>query len=212
VQLYPAIDIRLGRLARAGGADDPLATAAAWVRGGAAWLHVVDLDRVAGTGRNDGLVQALAALPGAHVQLGGGLTAAPEVIAALGWGVRRVVLGSGALATLEALVREVDPDRLAMACDAADATAARPTLARAVAAGIRSVVYRNRGRDGTLQGADVAGAATLVGLGAELIVAGGVASLAELAALHRAGAAGAIVGRALLDGRFTLAEAMACCG
>jgi phosphoribosylformimino-5-aminoimidazole carboxamide ribonucleotide (ProFAR) isomerase len=211
VQLYPAIDLRLGRLARAGRPVDPLAIAGGWVRAGAAWLHVVDLDRVAGTGRNDDLVRALVALPGARIQLGGGLTAA-AVAEALRWGVRRVVLGSGALATLESLVRELDPERLAVACDAPDATAAHAALARAVAAGIRRVVYRNRDRDGTLLGADVAGAGTLVGHGAEVIVAGGVASLEELRALRRAGVAGVIVGRALLDGRFTLAEAVACCG
>jgi phosphoribosylformimino-5-aminoimidazole carboxamide ribotide isomerase len=213
VQLYPAIDIRFGRLARAGRPADPLATAKAWVRAGAGWLHVVDLDRAAGgKGTEGGLIRVLAALPGVSIQLGGGLTRAADVAEALDWGVRRVVLGGDAMATLGALTREVDPERLAIALDVRGQVPAPQAIERIVAAGIRHVVYRDLDRDGALQGADLAGAVTLVGRGADVILAGGVASLDELKAARRAGVAGVIVGRALLEGRFTLEEALACCG
>jgi phosphoribosylformimino-5-aminoimidazole carboxamide ribotide isomerase len=85
-------------------------------------------------------------------------------------------------------------------------------MERAVEAGIATVVYRDRERDGTLAGADRAGAARLLGRGADIVLAGGVATLDELRRAREAGFAGVIVGRALLAGRFTLAEALQCCG
>jgi phosphoribosylformimino-5-aminoimidazole carboxamide ribotide isomerase len=82
--------------------------------------------------------------------------------------------------------------------------------ARAVAAGIAVIVYRDLERDGTLLGPDLDGAARLNGLGAKVIVAGGIASRAHLLATRDAGLAGAIVGRALLEGTITVEEALAC--
>jgi phosphoribosylformimino-5-aminoimidazole carboxamide ribotide isomerase len=212
VQLYPALDIRLGHLARALPQADPLAIARTWGQAGCRWLHVVDLDRAAGVGRNDALVRAFATLPGVGVQLGGGLTDPLDVVEALDWGMRRVVLGAAAVAGLESLARRVDPRRLAVALDARAGIVAADALAHVVAAGVRCVVYRDLDRDGTLQGADLAGAAALVGRHASVILAGGIASLDELRAARRAGIAGVIVGRALHEGRFSLEEALACCG
>jgi phosphoribosylformimino-5-aminoimidazole carboxamide ribonucleotide (ProFAR) isomerase len=212
VQLYPALDIRLGGLARAAPSADPLAAAQAWGQVGARWLHVVDLDRAAGTGRNDALVRALAARPEIGVQLGGGLTDLTDVAEALAWGVRRVVLGAGAISGLVKLARAVGPARLAVALDVGDDDAAVAALGQVVAAGVRCVVYRDLDRDGTLRGASLTKAAALVGRHASVILAGGIASLDELRAARRAGIAGVIVGRALHEGRFTLAEALACCG
>lgn len=212
MQLYPALDIRLGHLTRAASTADPLDAAQAWVQAGARWLHVVDLDRAAGTGRNDALVKALTALPNVGVQLGGGLTASADVAEALEWGVRRLVLGAEAIADLGQITRRFDPARLAVALDAGGDAAGAESVSRIVDAGVRHVVYRNRQRDGALQGADLAGAAALVGHDARVILAGGIAYLDELRAARRAGIAGVIVGRALHEGRFSLEEALACCG
>lgn len=210
MQLYPALDIRRGRLARAVPPADPLTVARGWKRAGARWLHVVDLDRVVGAGRNDALVQALAALPDVGVQLGGGLVDPGDVAEALDWGARRVVIGAGAMAGLGNLARRVGPQRLAVALDPRGAGAEK--LAGVVAAGVRCVVCRALERDGTLAGADLAAAAALVGHQVSVILAGGIASLDELREARRAGIAGVIVGRALHEGRFTIAEALACCG
>jgi phosphoribosylformimino-5-aminoimidazole carboxamide ribotide isomerase len=81
-----------------------------------------------------------------------------------------------------------------------------------VAAGVRTVVLRDGTRDGQLGGAALALAERLVDARADVILAGGIASLAELRHARAAGIAGVIVGRALLEKRFTLAEALACCG
>lgn len=210
--LYPALDIRLGRLARAVPPADPLMVARAWGSAGARWLHVVDLDRVAGVGRNDALVRSLAALPDVAVQLGGGLVDPGDVTEALEWGVRRVVLAAAAVAGLDDLARRVGPQRLAIALDPRGDVAVAETLARAVAAGVRCVVCRARDRDGTLAGADLAPAAALIGRQVSVILAGGIAFLDELRTARRAGIAGVIVGRALHEGRFSIEEALACCG
>jgi phosphoribosylformimino-5-aminoimidazole carboxamide ribotide isomerase len=82
----------------------------------------------------------------------------------------------------------------------------------AVQAGIGTIIHRDHDRDGTLTGADLESAGRLLGRGADIVLAGGVASLDELSRARDVGFAGVIVGRALLAGRFTLAEAMACCG
>jgi phosphoribosylformimino-5-aminoimidazole carboxamide ribotide isomerase len=74
------------------------------------------------------------------------------------------------------------------------------------------VVYRNLDRDGSLEGADLGGAEALLGHDARVILAGGIAFLDELRAARRLGLAGVIVGRALHEGRFSLEEALACCG
>jgi phosphoribosylformimino-5-aminoimidazole carboxamide ribotide isomerase len=84
-------------------------------------------------------------------------------------------------------------------------------LARRVTrAGIRTIIYNEVTRDGALTGPDIQGAAGLLALGADVIVSGGVGSLDDLRAARAAGLAGACVGRALYDGRFTIAEALAC--
>ena len=86
--------------------------------------------------------------------------------------------------------------------------------ARLVAQGVRTIVYTAAERDGVLSGADLDGARAIAALGGpsgvSVIVSGGVASLDDLRAARRVGLAGAIVGRALLEGRFTIEEALAC--
>ena len=86
-----------------------------------------------------------------------------------------------------------------------------PELARRVhAQGARTVIYTDVARDGMLAGPDVDGARAVAALGLDVIASGGVASLDDLRRVRDAGLAGAIVGRALYEGRFTLAEALAC--
>ena len=76
--------------------------------------------------------------------------------------------------------------------------------------GIRTIIYNEVTRDGKLTGPDIVGARQLAALGLDVIVSGGVGSLDDLRAARAAGLAGACVGRALYDGKFTIAEALAC--
>jgi phosphoribosylformimino-5-aminoimidazole carboxamide ribonucleotide (ProFAR) isomerase len=233
MHLYPAIDIKGGRVVRhaEGGPDtvyglDPVAAAEAFLADGASWLHVVDLDRAFDAGRdNDGLLRRIVGLPGARVQVGGRLRGPDQVARVLELGAARAVVATGAMAdpgVWERVAGAVDPSRLAVAVDVrqhgvVDRGSDQPlTLApdalvrRAVAAGVRVVIHRDLLRDGELAGLELNGAARLMGLGADIVAAGGVGSTAHLAAARDAGLAGVIVGRALHEGLFTLREALAC--
>lgn len=225
MELYPAVDIEGGRVARASFAADPVAVVRQLARDGARWMHLVDLDRALGRGENRALAQRVLADAPLRVQVGGGLATEAAIAEALAWGASRVVIG-GAAAVDAALVGRLlgrpDAERLAVGIDARDGrvaprgSAARfdvtpLELARRVrAAGARTVVYADATRDGTLAGPDVAGARAIATLGLDVIVSGGVASLDDLRRARDAGLAGAIVGRALHEGRFTLVEALAC--
>jgi phosphoribosylformimino-5-aminoimidazole carboxamide ribotide isomerase len=235
VELYPAIDLKQGRVVRVKRAEpdvevlyhqDPLAVAQAWVRSGARWIHVVDLDRVFGPGDQTALIATLVSRLPVPVQVGGGFTDADSVAAMLDLGARRVVVGTRAAATKEGLAQLCDrfgPESLALALDVKhgrcwargwkEAAAYTPLdlARRARAAGIRLVVHTDLGREGALSGANVGASATLAATAdVGVLVSGGVSSLEDLAAIRDAGLEGAIVGRALFENRFTLEQALAC--
>lgn len=209
-------------------AEDPVAQARAFLAAGATWLHLVDLDRAFATGRaNDDVIGRIAGLPGAMVQVGGSLRTGDDVRGALDRGAARAVVATGAAAdgpAVEQIARAVGGGRLAVAIDVRHgALASRigtippgetpATIARrAIDLGVNYVIYRDLLRDGSLGGADLAGAAAVGSQGAQVIVAGGVSSTFELAAACRAGIFGAIIGRAFYEGRLSVAEAMACSG
>ncbi|HYT82500.1 MAG TPA: HisA/HisF-related TIM barrel protein [Gemmatimonadales bacterium] len=234
MELYPAVDVQGGRVARApageGGGTDPLAALARFARAGVRWVHFVDLDRAFGRGANRDLARAFlaAAPPTVRVQVGGGLASEEAIDELIAWGAARVVVGTAAAADaalVDRLLARHGADRLAVGIDAkngrlAPRGAAAPlppspltpaSLARRVQAqGARTLVYADAARDGTLAGPDVAGARALVQVGLDVIVSGGVGSLDDLRAVRAAGLAGAVVGRALYAGTFTVAEALAC--
>ena len=228
MELYPAVDVQGGRVARATApADDPLTVAGAFAAAGARWVHFVDLDRALGRGDNRTVAQRFLTVATLPVQVGGGLRTAAAIDEMLAWGATRVVLGTRAAtdrALLERLLGRFGPERLAVGIDARDGRVAprgEPEvldltaleLARRVRdQGVRTVIYTDVTRDGALTGPDVDGARGIARLGGgiEVIASGGVASLDDLRRVRAAGLAGAIVGRALHEGRFTLAEALAC--
>jgi phosphoribosylformimino-5-aminoimidazole carboxamide ribotide isomerase len=227
VELYPAIDVRGGHVARSPHGGDPLAVARACAAAGARWVHFVDLDRAYDAGDNRDLARTFLAAAPLMVQVGGGLTTEAAMAELLEWGAARVVVGSRAAldaALLDRLLRRHGPARLAVGIDARDGRVAPrgsgevldvapETLARRVRdLGAKTVVYADVRRDGALAGPDVVGARALAALRLDVIVSGGIASLADLRAARVAGLAGAIVGRALHEGRFTVAEAVACLG
>ena len=227
MELYPAVDIEGGRVARSTSASDPIAAVRQFARDGARWVHVVDLDRAFGKGENRELTRRLLAEAAVRIQVGGGVTSDDGVAELVGWGATRVVIGTaGAVdAMLVArLLGRYGAERLAMGIDARDGrVAARGSDVRLALAplelarrlrgqGARTVIYTDAARDGSLAGPDVDGARAIAALaeGLDVIVSGGVASLDDLRRVRDAGLAGAIVGRALHEGRFTLHEALTC--
>jgi phosphoribosylformimino-5-aminoimidazole carboxamide ribonucleotide (ProFAR) isomerase len=227
VELYPAVDIEGGRVARARRSlTDPLEALAEFTRAGARWIHLVDMDRAYGRTDNHELIEAVLHAARLSVQVGGGLSTEVDIDRMFTLGATRVVIGArGAVNSglVERLVARHGADRLAVGIDAkAGRVAPRGTgaempaigadeLAAHVAKlGIRTVIYNEVTRDGMLRGPDIDGAKALTATGAHVIVSGGVGSLADLRAVKAARLAGACVGRALYDGKFTVAEALAC--
>jgi phosphoribosylformimino-5-aminoimidazole carboxamide ribotide isomerase len=234
MDLYPAVDVQGGRVVRLrqGDAhqataydDDPIAVAAACARAGARWVHFVDLDRAFGRGDNRDLARVFLAAATIPVQVGGGLRTEEAIEEMLAWGAARVVIGTKAATDpelVERLLAHHGADRLAIGIDAKEGRVAvrgwtevfdltALDLARRVRRqGARTAIYTDVARDGMLAGPDVAGARALADVGLDVIASGGVASLDDLRRVRAAGLAGAIVGRALYEGRFTVAEALAC--
>jgi phosphoribosylformimino-5-aminoimidazole carboxamide ribotide isomerase len=238
VILYPAIDIRDGHAVRLERGeygretlydDDPADAARRWVEQGARFLHVVDLDGArSGSPENLAHVRRIAAEVSVPVQLGGGLRDAGAVAEALEAGASRVVLGTATLAQpelVEALAAEhgegivagVDARSGRVAIEGWEReTAASPgdLIAELAGRGVRRFVYTPVEVDGTMEGPGIDGlrAAAAAAVDAELIYSGGVGSLDHLRALAGLGLgnlAGVIVGRALYEGRFTVAEGQA---
>ncbi|HEU4647760.1 MAG TPA: 1-(5-phosphoribosyl)-5-[(5-phosphoribosylamino)methylideneamino] imidazole-4-carboxamide isomerase [Gemmatimonadales bacterium] len=234
MDLFPAIDLRRGCVVRLsqGEADraivyetDPAAVAERFADAGATWIHVVDLDRAFGEGDNNAAVARVVRAVGSRlrVQVGGGFRSLERIEEGLAEGAARVVIGTAAVRDPELVTRAVEragAARLAVGIDAREgrvavrgwtetgAERADELAARVVAQGIKTVIYTDIGRDGMLVGPDVVGALALQRLGAQVIASGGVGALADLRAIRDAGLAGAIVGRALYERRFTLAEAV----
>ena len=208
--------------------DDPAAAVRRLAAEGAQWVHLVDLDQAYGTGSNRDLVQAILAArpPQLAVQIGGSVRSEDAVRELLEWGASRVVIGCAAVAEYPdlapRLIRRHGPARLAAAVDATEGRVVprgRATVVnldmltlgeRLMSAGCVHVIYTDVRRDGLLRGPDIDGATKLAGVGLEVVASGGVSSLADLLAIREAGLAGAVVGRALHEGRFTLAEALQC--
>jgi phosphoribosylformimino-5-aminoimidazole carboxamide ribotide isomerase len=237
VDLYPAIDIRHGRVVRLSQGeptrqtvygDDPVAVAERFAEQGAAWIHLVDLDRAFGDGENLALVRRIVAA-GSRVrfQLGGGLRSLELVRAGLEQGVSRVVIGTAAAvdpAMVPAALAAHGAEQVAVGIDARDGrvairgwteTSSLPAeaLARRVAGeGVRTIVYTDVARDGMLAGPDLDGARRLQAAGPGVIASGGVAGADDIRAAREAGLAGVIVGRALYEGRLGLPAALEAAG
>jgi phosphoribosylformimino-5-aminoimidazole carboxamide ribotide isomerase len=240
VILYPAIDVRGGHAVRLLRGDyqretvydaDPAEAARRWVRDGARYLHVVDLDGARdGSPANLDAIAAITAAVEVPVQVGGGLRDAEAIEAALGAGAARVVLGTAALrdpGLLEAALAE-HGDRVVVSVDSRGGRVAlqgwteagelgdTEAVERLTEAGVKRFVYTPIDVDGTMEGPGIedlrrVAAAT----GSELVYSGGVGELADLRQLAAAAPAnlgGVIVGRALYEDRFSVAEGQAALG
>ncbi len=228
--LLPALDIAGGRAAQVVGQGDtdPGQVAAGWVRAGASWLHVVDLDKAFGRGDNSSLLAELVAATDVPVQLSGGLVDEEDIEAALASGAARVVLSSLALRDPELVTELVRAhgERLAVGIDLADGgVVARGTDARIgrvddvlrwlSRVGPAVVVVADASRDGSRHGADVSLFQRVADdLPGEVVASGGVASLDDVRRLRDLAGSGSrvsavVLGAALYHGAFTLQEALA---
>ncbi|MEX0937040.1 MAG: 1-(5-phosphoribosyl)-5-[(5-phosphoribosylamino)methylideneamino]imidazole-4-carboxamide isomerase [Pirellulales bacterium] len=237
MQIWPAIDLRGGKCVRLVQGDfdretvfgeDPAAMAKHWVDQGASRLHLVDLD-----GARDGVPQNLESIErilstvDVPCQLGGGIRDTQTISRLLGMGLARLVLGTSALKQPD-WFREAAgayPDRLVLGLDARDGRIAtdgwRDTshvdaveLARELAdEPIAGIVYTDIATDGTLGGPNVEALAQMKSaVTCPVIASGGIASVEDVARLTEIGMDGCIIGRALYDQRFVLAEALAAAG
>jgi 1-(5-phosphoribosyl)-5-[(5-phosphoribosylamino)methylideneamino] imidazole-4-carboxamide isomerase/N-(5'phosphoribosyl)anthranilate isomerase len=230
--LLPAVDLADGAAVRlvqgAAGTEtsygDPLEAALTWQRDGAEWIHLVDLDAAFGRGDNRELLASVVRQLDVAVELSGGIRDDASLDAALATGAARVNLGTAALEAPDwvraAIARH--GDKIAVGLDVRGTTlAARgwtqeggdlwQTLARLDADGCARYVVTDVHRDGTLTGPnlqllrDVCAATD-----AAVVASGGVSSLDDLRAISGLGTIeGAIVGKALYAGAFTLPEALA---
>jgi phosphoribosylformimino-5-aminoimidazole carboxamide ribotide isomerase len=233
--LFPAIDIRDGKAVRLVQGDyeqetryedDPVVAARRWVDGGARWLHVVDLDGArAGEPVNLEHVRRIVAAVNVPVQLGGGLRDSKKVEEAISSGAERVVLGTAAVRDpdVAGAIAAAHGDRVVASVDsrsgkvAAEGWTERTDLdtteviAELVRRGLRRFVYTPVDVDGLMEGPDLdslreVAAAT----DGDVVYSGGIGSLDDLRALAALGldnVEGVIVGRALYEQRFTVAEA-----
>ena len=235
--LYPAIDIAGGRAVRLVQgdfdaetvyADDPLEAARAWVDAGARYLHVVDLDGAkTGSPQNLHNLERIAGELGVPVQYGGGLRSIESVRAALAAGATRVILGTAAFTNpdfLDEVIAE-SADRTVVSVDTrggfvstagwteTTTLAATDVIVSMQERGVRAFVHTNVDRDGMLEGPDLdevrAVAAVVRG---RFMYSGGIGrreDLLALAGLRQVNLAGVIVGKALYERRFTVAEGQA---
>ena len=237
-EILAAIDLRGGRVVRlqqgdfareTAFSDDPEAVARAFVDAGARWLHVVDLDGArSGIPTHAHVIAAIVAAVGERtsVEVAGGLRDEAAVSMVLAAGAARAVVGTSAIrdpSVAGRLIARHGAGSIAVAIDVRDGLAlghgwtteaagqdATKMIQRLVDQGVGTFEVTAIDRDGLLEGPDMPLYRRLVGLGCGAIVAsGGIATLDDLRAVRDVGCSGAIVGRALYEGRFPLGAAIA---
>jgi phosphoribosylformimino-5-aminoimidazole carboxamide ribotide isomerase/phosphoribosylanthranilate isomerase len=233
LELLPAVDVKDGRavrlvqgeLARESVYGSPLEVALDFQKSGAQWLHLVDLDAAFGRGENSALLAEVVGRLDIDVELSGGIRDDESLTRALATGCRRVNLGTAALENPEWTSRIIAEhgDRIAVGLDVrGHVLAARgwtqeggdlfETLARLESDGCARYVVTDVTKDGTLQGPNLELLKEVCAATKKPVVAsGGISSLEDikaLCALTHIGVEGAIVGKALYAGAFTLEQAL----
>lgn len=235
--IFPAIDIRGGKCVRLFKGDfaqetvfgdKPEEMAAKWQAQGGKFLHLVDLDgALAGKSQNLETIKKILAAVDIPVELGGGIRTMENIDEVLAMGVRRVILGSVAVKNPE-LVKEACSkygDRIVVGIDAKDGIVAvdgwgvsgnvdAVELAKKMAdAGVKTIIYTDISRDGTLSGVNVEATARLARESdINVVASGGVSSIEDIKALlpyEKDGIEGVIVGKSIYTGSLDLKEAIA---
>ncbi len=232
MQLYPAIDMLDGNAVRLrqGRRDDvtifgnPVDLAAKWREQGATYLHLVDLTAAFdGQTKHLPLIREVIRAFGGNVELGGGLRTMADIALRIEAGVTRCIIGTAAIEKPE-LVKEACrafPGQIAVGLDAKDGfvatrgwvetsalTAAEVAL-RMRDMGVSTLIYTDISRDGMMQGPNFAATQRLIDkTQMDIIGSGGVSSIDDLLKLQEIGCAGAILGRAMYEGAFTVPDAL----
>jgi phosphoribosylformimino-5-aminoimidazole carboxamide ribotide isomerase len=236
--IYPAIDLRGGKVVRlkegdparmTAYSDDPSDTARRWLAIGATWLHVVNLDGAFGEGDTVNQQALLSILKtakeyGASVQFGGGMRSLDSVSQALSLGVNRAILGTIAIenptVVADALSR-FGADRIAVGIDARDGlvrvrgwkdnsgVTAQDLSLQMRGLGLRTVIFTDVSRDGLGSGLNIPSTRELADVSGLIVIAsGGVHTIDDVIAAKEAGLAGSIIGHALYDGTIDLVRAL----
>jgi phosphoribosylformimino-5-aminoimidazole carboxamide ribotide isomerase len=237
VLIIPAIDLRGGQCVRLRQGDyaqetifgsDPVSIARRWVREGARFLHIVDLDGAKGGRPHQ--TEAIRRIIGAvevPCQVGGGIRTEADIARALEWGSRRVIVGSKALDDLAWLERACRsfPGKVVLGIDAKGGKVATEgwlnlsdrgplDFARQCAAlPLAAIVYTDIGQDGMLRGPNLQAIEQMTrAVPIPIIASGGITTLDDVARVARLNVSGCIIGRALYEGRINLAEAIRIAG
>ncbi|WP_234553267.1 1-(5-phosphoribosyl)-5-[(5-phosphoribosylamino)methylideneamino]imidazole-4-carboxamide isomerase [Thermus caliditerrae] len=228
--LIPAVDLKGGKAVRLYEGDparetvygDPVALALRWQEEGAKLLHLVDLDRALGLGENQEAIRRIAEALRVPFQVGGGVRSLEVLKEVLALGASRAVVGTVAVKApllLQRMLEEAGPERLAVALDAKGlevvvsgwqeqaSLSALDLLRTWEAMGVRTVIYTDVRRDGTLKGLDLEVVARVrEAWPHELIAGGGIAGPEDLLGLKRLGVEDALLGKALYEGRIRLRD------
>lgn len=232
--IYPAIDLRAGKVVRlkegdpsrmTAYSDDPADTARRWRDAGAEWLHVVNLDGAFGENdnANRSALESILKL-GVHVQFGGGVRTLNAVKDAIELGVSRVVLGTIAIEQPEvvhAALNNFNPEKIAVGIDARDGlvsvrgwkedskTSALDLALQMRTFGLQTAIFTDIRRDGLGIGLNIPSTCELAeASGLNVIASGGVHTLKDVIAARDAHLSGVIIGRALYEGTIDLKEAL----
>lgn len=236
--IYPAIDLRDGKVVRlkegdparmTAYSDDPAETAKRWLAMGAKWLHVVNLDGAFGEGDGANQLALLSILKvasefGADVQFGGGLRSIDSMSQALSLGVSRIVLGTVAVEQSDVVtnaLKKFGVEKIAVGIDARDGVvrvrgwqsdggvSAQDLALQMRILGLCTIIFTDVTRDGMGQGLNISATRELADVsGVDVIASGGVLTLDDVLAARDAGLSGVIVGRALYEGTIDFRDAM----
>ena len=235
MQVIPAVDLMNGKVVRLSRGDPetakvysqfggPVETAQEWKRQGAEKLHIIDLDAAFQTGNNLAVISEIARSVGLPIQVGGGIRTIETAEKLLTAGISQVILGALAFSDPLAIGRiheKFGLNRVLVALDNKDGTVMvegwktatqfgiEEALDKFAKLNVKTFLITSITKDGTLSGPDLE---TLAQASrhqdVEVLAAGGIGSLTDLIALKRVGVAGAVVGKALYEGRFTLKQAL----
>jgi phosphoribosylformimino-5-aminoimidazole carboxamide ribotide isomerase len=232
-EVVPAVDMQDGEVVQLVQGErgtekrygDPVEAARRWVDAGAKTLHLVDLDGAfEGERKNAAAVEAVVDAVDVPVQLGGGIRTADDARALLDSGVDRVILGTAAVndPDIVAEISETHPESVVVSLDAkngevviegwTEGTGLEPAEAagRYADLGAAGILFTDVDVEGRLEGVNTDAVEAVVdAVDIPVVASGGVATLSDVEALRDAGAAAVVVGTALYEGRFSLADAMA---
>jgi len=234
MEVIPAVDIMKGKVVRLLRGDprlkssydhlgSPVDLARRWEAEGARFIHLIDLDAALGIGRNLDVIEVIVKSVDVSIQVGGGIRNLEIARRLFSMGVERIIIGSLAFSNpsaVKVLLGEFGAKRVVVALDhrrgivtikgweASTGVSVDEAAENFRKLGVRLFLVTSVYQDGTLLGPDLEVLSNLCRRGYEVIAAGGISSIEELLALKRLGVHGAVVGKALYEGRFSLNEAL----